>query len=803
MDLTSDSITNIDIDQMLKQIKAMVFKLAENGDSERLHTLLNTLNTEQLKHLLNAKEPRENGRNMLIIAARNGHIKVVELLLKLGADPHETGTVTFDGEQITRVPPLWAAAAAGHLEVCKQLVARGVNVNQTTNTNSTPLRGACYDGNLDIVKFLVESGADIEIPNRHGHTALMIASYREKVEVVRYLLSVGAQTDRTSTKGNTVLHDAAEAGNEEILRILLDSGTKIQPDDYGVTPLLSAALAGHSHLMPLLMKSATNKEKHDAWKLLGATTVDKWLDMGTAISYWKKAFGPDICVDCSEFVNDLDPVRAKVYGGFREVANLEDVLGILGDPDAIRMQALITRERIIGDSHPDTHSYLRLRGAYFLDIGSWERAWEMWSYILQLEQHYHHPMSLATESTFFAFHDAIGAVIDELMRPERRQMNRSQMPSIEQVVVILERAVYEAERYLFSDESLNEHLWIFEDRSIRLDLENLFGMCLQFVHLVSRVNLVNVIQPSNTPKTNTSSSPVSRTSIMLPMRVNSGRSDGPLGGNLSSYRNSGGLAGNFIVSSNSVSPNSNNTSSNNNRTDSGAASLSSCPSPLPTNRFSSPAASRPSALSRLSPSWKRTTQTDRPNYIITNTSTPFCASSLIGKALERLPKVASDGLRPSCAHLKCIVRRLLMLSRKFDIKLLHIACEEKEINREDVDYVPRIPSIFVIEKLLFTGADPCEVDDCGNTPLHVLLLTSSIDRHAVVKSLLDVGAPLFARNRHNATCFELIRRKPNIFRTLRIGRYLSLKQIAANVINRNRLNVDGLPVELRKWISIF
>lgn len=47
-------------------------------------------------------------------------------------------------------PALWAAAAGGHLEVVKLLVENGVQINQSTNTNSTPLRGACYDGHLDI-----------------------------------------------------------------------------------------------------------------------------------------------------------------------------------------------------------------------------------------------------------------------------------------------------------------------------------------------------------------------------------------------------------------------------------------------------------------------------------------------------------------------------------------------------------------------------------------------------------------------------------------------------------------------------
>jgi ankyrin repeat protein len=68
----------------------------------------------------------------------------------MGADPHATGTVALKGEIVTGVPPLWAAAAAGHLEVCKLLINSRVNVNQATNTNSTPLRVACYGGHLEI-----------------------------------------------------------------------------------------------------------------------------------------------------------------------------------------------------------------------------------------------------------------------------------------------------------------------------------------------------------------------------------------------------------------------------------------------------------------------------------------------------------------------------------------------------------------------------------------------------------------------------------------------------------------------------
>lgn len=67
--------------------------------------------------------------------------------------------VMFDGETIEGAPPLWCAAAAGHLPLVKLLVSRGARVNSTTRTNSTPLRAACFDGHYDIVKYLVNNGA--------------------------------------------------------------------------------------------------------------------------------------------------------------------------------------------------------------------------------------------------------------------------------------------------------------------------------------------------------------------------------------------------------------------------------------------------------------------------------------------------------------------------------------------------------------------------------------------------------------------------------------------------------------------
>jgi len=101
-----------------------------------------------------------NGATPLVIACRYGNYDIVEYLLtKCHANVEQVGSVSFDGEPIEDAPPLWCAAAAGHLDIVKLLVRQGADVNKTTKTNSTPLRAACYDGHFDIVKYLIVHGA--------------------------------------------------------------------------------------------------------------------------------------------------------------------------------------------------------------------------------------------------------------------------------------------------------------------------------------------------------------------------------------------------------------------------------------------------------------------------------------------------------------------------------------------------------------------------------------------------------------------------------------------------------------------
>ena len=47
--------------------------------------------------------------------------------------------------------PLWAAAAAGHLDIVELLIEQKVEVDGRVGTGSTPLRGDVCDGRIDII----------------------------------------------------------------------------------------------------------------------------------------------------------------------------------------------------------------------------------------------------------------------------------------------------------------------------------------------------------------------------------------------------------------------------------------------------------------------------------------------------------------------------------------------------------------------------------------------------------------------------------------------------------------------------
>lgn len=424
------------------EFRNVVYIAARDGKLRRLRIFLDHRSREDVKLLISAKTDEATP---LLAACRKGHYEVVEYLVKeCGADVEQVGSVSFDNETIEGAPPLWCAAAAGYLPIVQLLQRHGASVNSTTYTNSTPLRAACFDGHMEIVKYLVNNKADIEVPNRHGHTCLMISCYKKHYEIARYLIKLGADINRKSLKGNTAMHDCAESGALNIMKLLLTHGAKMTPDSNGMTPLLAAAVTGHTEIVEyLITRTEISRLEHiEALELLGATFVDKKRDMLGALQYWKRSM--------EERFSEVGPPMPKpvtisqigAYENVLEVQSLDQLADLISDPDEMRMQALLVRERILGPAHPDTSYYIRFRGAVYADMGNFQKCISLWMYALDMQQRLQEPLGPMTQSSFLSFAELFSFMMSDTRFPMYEK------PKVEftDVMCIFRKSVVEVDR---------------------------------------------------------------------------------------------------------------------------------------------------------------------------------------------------------------------------------------------------------------------------------------------------------------------------------------------------------------------
>ena len=96
--------------------------------------------------------------------------------------------------------PLMQAAAAGHAQVCKQLLEAGAYVRCETRSQTTPLH---Y-----VARWLPEKERDTNVI----------------ILIIDLFLSCGAPVNAANAHGVTPLHEAAQMGSHEVVRFLLKRG---------------------------------------------------------------------------------------------------------------------------------------------------------------------------------------------------------------------------------------------------------------------------------------------------------------------------------------------------------------------------------------------------------------------------------------------------------------------------------------------------------------------------------------------------------------------------------------------------
>jgi ankyrin repeat protein len=172
--------------------------------------------------------PRERP---LVLAARNGRMKVVELLLDKGA--------VIDPKKDTSA--LEAAAGSGQLEIVQLLLARGADINRKNSMGTTALHSAAAEGRLDVVVLLIRRGAHVLARDVYHATALHAAARKGNVDIARTLINAGIPVDCRNEFRETPLHEAASEGHTELAAFLLKAGADVNAKNRrGKTPLFYA-----------------------------------------------------------------------------------------------------------------------------------------------------------------------------------------------------------------------------------------------------------------------------------------------------------------------------------------------------------------------------------------------------------------------------------------------------------------------------------------------------------------------------------------------------------------------------------
>lgn len=202
---------------------------------------------------------------ILCIAAHEGNVPMVRLLLEFGADVEQTNS--------QGCTPLVLAASNGHCDVVRQLVAAGSALGHTDTANRCALVHAARMNQLSIVKYMIAcdwiprspEDEDVSLENALQQ-ALIAAASQGNTSIIEDLLDINEiRIDDTDTlTGETALTGSAKNGCTDTVDTLLSRGALVNHSNKkGLTALLLAVKEGHWAVAERLLQNHADPELMD------------------------------------------------------------------------------------------------------------------------------------------------------------------------------------------------------------------------------------------------------------------------------------------------------------------------------------------------------------------------------------------------------------------------------------------------------------------------------------------------------------------------------------------------------------
>ncbi|CAH3150812.1 unnamed protein product [Porites lobata] len=285
--------------------------------------------------------------------------EILSYLIGIGADVNACAK--------NKGTPLMIAAENGHINAVTTLVKCGAYVDLKDKDGQTALHYALMyspHASIEVLNCLIKNEADVNAFTFRYETPLMLASYFETsvhdhVKAVTFLIEHGANVDLQDNNGDTALHYAVTFDFPEIVKMLLNLGASDMCNNKGLTPLHQASISASIGVVEYLIKrpEITKEQRVDALELLGASRATQYKEfsllsffVAEGLMYIKRGME-------ERFVDPSQPIltqpKKPAYGNRKDSQTPEELAQIEGDTEAILMESLLIKERILGTNHSE------------------------------------------------------------------------------------------------------------------------------------------------------------------------------------------------------------------------------------------------------------------------------------------------------------------------------------------------------------------------------------------------------------------------------------------------------------------
>ncbi|XP_035892016.1 E3 ubiquitin-protein ligase mind-bomb [Anopheles stephensi] len=268
-----------------------------------------TTNGERLSAILKKLfEPHTSGDTTeeLVKAAANGDKAMVENFLAgtTGQNVTPSSSSMDEAQPVVKVDvngvfaghtALQAASQNGHLEVIEVLLRYNADVEIEDKDGDRAVHHAAFGDEPGVMGMLAKAGADLNARNKRRQTALHIAVNKGHFNVVKTLLELNCHPSLQDSEGDTPLHDAISKEHDNMLALLLDNGADITlTNNNGFNALHHAALKGNPSAMKVLL-TKTNRlwiveeRKDDGYTALHLAALNNHVEIAELLVRMGKA----------------------------------------------------------------------------------------------------------------------------------------------------------------------------------------------------------------------------------------------------------------------------------------------------------------------------------------------------------------------------------------------------------------------------------------------------------------------------------------------------------------------------------